>query len=272
MINTPCLVHSGCSVNIHCSTPGWTPVECMGRTTGPVDWSTVVRKSSRTGQHLGEESSFSGAQIQAQIGTPTKWQRRERETTLPAPTGGRRAGGPHDPTPPATSTCVGGQEPTLMVRLAEPQSVGGDQHTEEVGPPGSPRDAVTAAQSQTQMMGRSGSCLPACSGASRPLLSALMGLQKGPLAKLFAATIKTASNSRSRRGPVWGGRWQPAVSAGCPPGRQVPRGLRARLARLLPVGAGLQRRGPCFSWPPVGLCQGGLFPGAPLGHTGHPPG
>lgn len=70
-----------------------------------------------------------------------------------------------------------------MVCLAEPRSVGGDQHTEEVWPSGSPWDAVTAAQSQTQMAGPSSSRPPACSSASHPLLSTLMGLRRGPSGK-----------------------------------------------------------------------------------------
>lgn len=90
----------------------------MGRTVGSGPWNAVVRKSvpSWIEQHLKEEHFFSSAQTQAQVGTPDKEQGVGGRLLHPT-RGGRGTDGCQEPPPPATSTCVGGQEPALIVGL-----------------------------------------------------------------------------------------------------------------------------------------------------------
>lgn len=66
-------------------------------------------------QHLKEEYFFSSAQTQAQVGTPNKEQRVGGRLLHPTRRG-RGTDERQEPPPPATSTCVGGQEPALLGR------------------------------------------------------------------------------------------------------------------------------------------------------------
>lgn len=67
-------------------------------------------------QHFKEEHFSSSAQTQAQVGTPNKEQGVGGRLLRPIRVG-RGTDGRQEPPPPATSTCVGGQEPALIVGL-----------------------------------------------------------------------------------------------------------------------------------------------------------
>lgn len=108
----------------------------------------------------------------------------------------------------------------------------------------------------------SGSHPPTHPSTSHPSCLCSEASGGGPLAKLSAAKIQTASNSKTRRKPVWRSRWQPAMSPGCP--------LEAGATRMLGWAgtaashcAGWECGCPCFSLGlPAGLSQGRLSPGA----------
>lgn len=142
--------------------------------------------------------------------------------------------------------------------MVEPWRVGGDQHTKEVCPSGSPRDAATTAQNELDADGKElGQHPPAHPCTNRLLLTGLTASGGGPLAKLFAAKIQTARNSKTRRKPAW-------EADGSVQGAQAAR-RRGRChedggfcwhgcSPLVLAGSGVPR----LPGPPAGLIQGGL--------------
>jgi hypothetical protein len=131
-------------------------------------------------------------------------------------------GGHQKPPPVATCTWVGGQEVALVVGLLGRAVMAWEvtntlRKCDHPGLPGTLRQQPTV--SHAQMARRSGSHPPQC---QPPTPERAQGpAERGPLAKLFVAKLQTARNIRTRRQSVQRGRWQPGVSTGCLPGRQV---------------------------------------------------
>lgn len=105
---------------------------------------------------------------------------------------------------------------------------------------------------------------------SHPLLRVLTGLLMGPPAKLFAAKFQTASNSRTKREPVWGSRWQlERAQAACLGGRCHKDAGPGWQGYFPPVLAGSE--GASASPGLLQACAKADSPWGPNWATGHPP-